>query len=395
LCLSISCVRRSGDKYSPDGYWWPEEPLSASERRQEAVQKVSRVRGYLSREHLPGLLIGRPENFAWITAGVESRGRTFLFLRDDGGRFLISCDDQVQRLQGGALKDLGYEARTVPWYRMADDPGPVLSVAAELCGGRTFGSDLPFRDVHLADSAVRALHSPLTGSEITKYRWLGKTCAEAVSRVCLGLQPGMTERGIESLIASSLTRQAIRPAEILIATDDRISRFRAAPSSDSEKLERFVRIGVKASRWGMTVALTRFVHFGPLPRETQDWLIAAARIGAGFWARTLPGATAGSILQGAIADYAEAGFPDEWKASLQGGALGYGEWEWVASPGSQQRIAAGEAFAWRPGIRGVSVEDTMLVSGENLENLTEAPGWPVVEASAFGRIYRLPAILVR
>jgi Xaa-Pro dipeptidase len=395
LCFSVSCARSGGDGSSADGFQWPEEPVSPSGRRLEAEQKVGRVRAYLSREHLGGLLIGRPENVSWITAGAENADEAFLFLRGDGGRFLIACADKMQWLQGGMLKDLGYEGRTVPWFGVANNAGPVLLMAAELGGGAPFGSDLPFREARPADSAIRDLHVPLTEWEVAKYRWLGKACAEAVSRVCREVQPGMTEPGIESMIMSSLARRAIRPVEILIAADDRIYGFRAGPASDSGKLERFVRIGVRASRWGITVALTRFVHFGPLPRETRDRLTAAARIAAGFWARTVPGATAGSILQGAIADYAETGHADEWKAGIQGGAFGYGPREWPAVPGSQQKVSSAGVFAWCPGIRGVSVEDTILVSGENLENLTEVSGWPVVEASALGHVYRLPAILVR
>jgi hypothetical protein len=41
------------------------------------------------------------------------------------------------------------------------------------------------------------------------------------------------------------------------------------------------------------------------------------------------------------------------------------------------------------------MRDTILVRDEQLEVLTEIRGWPVIEAKAFGRVYRIPAILVR
>ncbi len=394
LCLSISCSRRGPNEPVPEGYWWPEEPLSAAEKRQEAELKTGRVQEFLRRQQISGLLIGRPENFAWITGGARSRGRACLFFRDDGRKFLISGEDQIRWMSSESLRDLGYEARAIPWYREDDDLGPVLSAVADLRGG-VIGSDLSVPGTRMVDSAVRALRYPLTAAEISKYRWLGKTCADAVSRLAREIQPGMTERGIEAMVEAALARHAIRPIEVLIAADERISRFRNAPASDTKKLERFVRIRIRAGRWGINVGLTRLIHFGPVPRDVQNRLEAAARVCAGFWARTLPGASSNSVLQGAIADYAEVGFPDEWKASTQGGAIGYGGWDWLAMPGSQQRLVEGQVFDWYPAIQGVCVEDTILVTAENLENLTQASAWPVIEARALGRIYRLPGILVR
>ncbi len=393
--LPISCGRRGGSEQASEGYWWPEEPLTRSEKRQEIEIKIGRVRKFLDNEHIAGFLVGKSENFAWVTAGAENRGKAFVFLRDDDKRFLISNTGQLQQLMAEDLRDFGFEARAVPWYSGDDYLQNALSVAMDLNGGRPLGSDLPFRGARMVDTALTALRSPLTATEIRKYRWLGKACADALSRACFRIQQSMTERGIEALIASALIRHTIHPVEIQVASNDRVSRFPDAPPSDTAKLEGLVRIRIRATRWGLHVGLTRLVSFGPVPLAMQQNLEAAALVCAGFWARTQPGATAGALLQGAIADYAAAGFPDEWKASDPGGAIGYGGWDWIARPGSQQKLQDGQTFAWKSGIHGVGLEDTILVIGENLEVLTEAPGWPVVEARALGRVYRLPAILIR
>jgi hypothetical protein len=101
------------------------------------------------------------------------------------------------------------------------------------------------------------------------------------------------------------------------------------------------------------------------------------------------------VLRGAISDYSESGFPNEWKASDLGGAIGYGGWDWIAMPGSVRKCLDGQTFAWHPGIQGLEIEDTILLTGESLEVLTEIPGWPTVEVRALGRVYRLPGILLR
>jgi Xaa-Pro aminopeptidase len=393
--MAASCGPRNGDDRASEGYRWPAQLQTISDRQREAELKLVRIQELLHREQISGLLLGKAENFGWITGGGDSRGKALLFLRDDGKKYLLGNEDQVRRLLAEDLNGLGYEGRTTPWYR--DEAGALAAAfePAGLIGDRAIGADLPYRGARLVDGEVTALRSPLTHQETNKYRWLGKTCAEAVRETALRIQPGMTERGIEALISASLLHRAVRPVAVLVAADVRISRFRDTPPSDENKVERVLRIGLRAERWGLTAALTRLVHFGPVPREMQQKYEAAARICAGFWARALPSVTAGTILQGAISDYAESGFPGEWKTCDQGGAIGYGGWDWIAAPGSSKRCLDGQTLAWHPGIQGLEMEDTILLAGESLEVLTEISGWPTIEVRSLGSVYRLPGILVR
>ena len=395
LCLGLGCGPRENADRGAEGFWWPEEPVSGVQKRQEVEAKLVRVREFLRAEKIGGLLIGRAENFAWVSAGGDNRENSLLFLRDDGKNFLIGGEGPARRLLAEDLKGLDFEPKVVPWYRAGEESTSVRSVVAEVAGGREFGSDTPIGGARPVEAGIRALRAPLTPSEVTKYRWLGKTSARVMGEVARGIRPDMTERGIEAIASAALATRAIQAVDVRVAVDGRISRFPDAPPSDSAKLERFVRIGVRARRWGMDVALTRCIHFGALPDDVKRELEAAARVCAGYWARTLQGARAGTVLQDALADYAAAGFPDEWKTRDQGGAIGYGGWDWIALPGSQERVLSEQTFAWHPEIRGVGMEDTVLLLGENLEILTQIEDWPVVEAKSLGRIYRLPAILIR
>lgn len=395
LCSMSACSRQTGSRQDAEGYLWPEEPLSFSEKRLEAELKIGRIREYLRREQIAGVLIGRSDNFAWITGGSESRGKAFLYLGDDGSNFLISDDDQLKRLNDAGLAEMGFRNRAVSWYLAADRCAQAASEAARLSGSRGFASDIQAAGARPAESALAGLRAPLTEFEIRKYRWLGKACANALSEAGRRVSPGMTERGIETLVSSALLRRAIQPVEVLIATDERAAVARELLPSDSRKLEKFLRIGIRARRWGLNVAFTRLIHFGPVPVQLQKQLAAGARVCAGMRARTVPGASARALLQGAIGDYAEAGRADEWKIADQGGAIGYCAPDWTAMPDSRQRLQDAQTFAWKAGIGGVVFEDTLLLFQENLEVLTESPDWPVIEADALGRTYRLPGILVR
>jgi hypothetical protein len=169
----------------------------------------------------------------------------------------------------------------------------------------------------------------------------------------------------------------------------------AVPGAAARKVVKHAVIGVSASRWGLVVSMNRTVHLGPLPAERQKRFEAVARIHAGFWARTLPGATGGGIMEGAISDCRDAGLTEAWLKGPLGGGAGYRQWEWLALPGSHRALQETEACAWLTAIDDSLLEDTVLLAGDRFEVLTQTRDWPVIEARALGRIYRLPAILVR
>ena len=242
---------------------------------------------------------------------------------------------------------------------------------------------------------MTALRVPLTETEIRKYRWLGRKCAEAVESVCRQIEPGMTDLGIEALLCDALRRQAILPAGTNVRTDGVVEEVNQKPRRDVKRVEKYAELEVAARAWGLTVAVARHIHFGPVPEELQKKANAAARINAGCWARTEPGVAAGSILVGAISDYADTGFLDGWRQRDLGGAIGYRTRDWLASPGSARILQSSAAYVWNPAVDGFTMEDTVLLIDDRLEILTETSGWPIIESKALGTIYRAPGILVR
>ena len=55
---------------------------------------------------------------------------------------------------------------------------------------------------------------------------------------------------------------------------------------------------------------------------------------------------------------------------------GYEPREFLATPGSQEIVTEGQAFAWNPSITGAKVEDTILVGAEKNEIITLTPSLP-------------------
>jgi antitoxin VapB len=103
---------------------------------------------------------------------------------------------------------------------------------------------------------------------------------------------------------------------------------------------------------------------------------------------TRVGETSAELFKLAQLAYAAQGSPGEERFHHQGGATGYGEREWVATPEGADVVVNNQAFAWNPSIHGAKVEDTVILRNGVIENLTATPDLPtlgeaIVEDSAY------------
>jgi len=402
LGYAIACSAPREIRQGPEASLYPQQVLALEERKLEAALKLARVLDFLKREQLAGVLIQTSANAEWITGGSCGEGIIIgeiavipLLICADGRKYFITGQGKASGLVRDDLKAMGFEPKEIPWYRDDPESSRLGAIAQKLTGGRVLGSDKPVAGARFVQDEMTALRVPLTDTEMRKYRWLGKNCGEAMVSVCRLIQSGMTERGLEALLADELLRRAIQPITVEVSADAPVMPASSAFPPGTNKVEKHACARIVARRWGVVVEMTRAVSLGRAADELRRKMVAVAHVNAGFWARTIPDATAGAILQGAIADYAEVEFPDAWRRQPPGGAIGYRERDWVASPGSGRKVQANQTFIWRSAVDGLEVADTILLAGDRLEVLTEISGWPVVEVKKFGRIYRVPDILAR
>jgi len=372
-----------------------------AERKSEVEEKVRRIREFLDREKLGGLLLSHVRNFAWLTAGGDSHivlgspsGAASLLVLADGRLFLISPNNESQRLLQEELAGLGFEVREYKWFEDKITPDHKLAIVRELAGSAPVATDVPYDGLRLVETEVISLRVPLLPGEVKRLRWVGQETAAAIDEVAHAIRPRMTERQMEAITSDTLLRRGLRPTVLLMGADKRIANYRHATPTD-HPIRRYAMINVCAERWGLVVAMTRFVHFGPRPKELAERAAAVARIDAAYLAHTVPGATADGILRAGMRAYEREGYLGEWEKHHQGGAIGYLERDWVAIPGLAERVQLGQAFAWNPTLPGTKSEDTVLVTDRGLEVLTMSPSWPTLEVEAEGKKFRRPAILVR
>ncbi len=369
-------------------------PFTDAELKAEISAKIGRLQEFMEQKRCAGILLAQVRNFEWLTGGVGDNqvgraseiGAASLLLAKDGRKFVVAAHSEIPRLIEDGLGGLGYEPVELNWYEKQPDLTKLLGIAGAI------GSDVEREGCTTVN--IAPLRYQLTPTEILKYRWVCQQSAEAVEQVTRQVEPGMTERQIEAMIANALMQRGIRPTVLLIGSDDRILRFRHALPSD-RAVEKYAMVNICGRKWGLTSSVTRFVHFGPLDAELKKRLHAAAVVNSKYSHVLRSGAKISDIFQQMTEWYAALGYPGEWKFHHQGGATGYGEREYLIMPDSTEIVVDHQAFAMNPTVQGAKAEDTILVQQDHTENLSATANWPTIKVELDGRVYESADVLIQ
>jgi len=141
---------------------------------QDAAAKRQRVREWLARRHLDGVILSRADNFAWITAGgcnkvvsdVDAGVGHIVITRHR--QYLVAYYMDAQRLAEEQVAGQGYELVTKFWHE-----GDERRFAKELAGQRV-GADTPFPGAENVNQQIVELQWPITALDLERTRWLGK-----------------------------------------------------------------------------------------------------------------------------------------------------------------------------------------------------------------------------
>lgn len=360
----------------------------------ELETKHQKLVEWLHAEKLAGILIRRNENVAWLTGGaVELRvltpgetGVASLLVTASGKRYYLTTENEAPRLHDEEFRLLDFEPVLFPWH--ADE---TAAMASKLAGG-AMGSDTPVADFKVKN--LYPLRAALSESEIARYRWLGEQTAAATVESLHEVEPGLSEYDLEAITAANLLRRGILPSVYLFAVDERIMKYKHAVARGA-RLKQYGMLNLCSRKWGLAISITRFVHFGEVPTELAGRFKSAAQVNATLLDATRTGATSAELFRAAKEAYAAEGFPGEERFHHQGGATGYGEREWLATPNGTEVVVNNQAFAWNPSIRGGKAEDTVLLRDGVIEWLTATPELPVINAVVGGKTYPTADVLVK
>jgi Xaa-Pro dipeptidase len=359
----------------------------------ELETKHNQVVDWLRSEGLDGLLLKRNENIAWLTGGaVELRvltpnetGVAALLVTAEGGRYYLTTANEAPRLHDEEFGALDFEPVIFPWYANDTDDKAIELTHGQLASDTHIPGCFP--------AHMYPMRAALQETEIARFQWLGEQTAEAVTAVLKQLKPAQTEFEMEGQVADALLRRGILPSVYLMAADERIYKYKHAVAR-GKTLEKYGMLNLCARKWGLTVSITRFAHFGALPSELEERFHAAAQVNAALLDASRVGATSEELFRVAADAYAREGFAGDEQMHHQGGATGYWEREWIATPDGSEKVVNNQAFAWNPSIRGGKVEDTVLLRDGKIELLTPTPELPALESSANGNSYPATGVLI-
>jgi Xaa-Pro aminopeptidase len=360
----------------------------------EIKEKERRVREFLRLKNLKALLFKRQANFSWMTGGglnlvgiATEMGATSLLITDNS-KFVISNNIEGPRMIGEeGLEKQGFVIKTFPWFEDQE-----VSIVKELLGEGPLGSDVPFPNAQMMAEDIARLRYSFTPDEQKRYRWLGKRVSIASEKTMMKTKKGEKESAVVGRLSKELWKDRIDPVTLMSAADDRISQFRH-PIPTEKKIEKYLMVSVNARKWGLIVSLTRFVHFGKLPKELREKYEANVFIDCTMMAHTRPGIPAKEVLQKGMDAYREKGYPEEWKLHHQGGSIGYTGRDYRVHFKTPDIIQENQAFTWNPSITGTKSEDTILATPKGPEMITHPILYPTLSLSVAGISFIRPDVL--
>jgi Xaa-Pro dipeptidase len=253
-----------------------------------------------------------------------------------------------------------------PWY---EEPAALLR---ELAGGAGVGTDFPFTSGPDLSAEISPLRYVLDPDAIDLYRDLGEDTVVAVSEAAASVSPDTDELDAAAQLSAACLGRGMFAPVLLAASEERLVRHRH-PVPNGGPLGKQAMLVVCAERGGLFVSLTRMIYFQePDPQTARRQEACEEVLRRMREEATREGSTLAQAFDDCRRFYAEAGFPGGWKDHHQGGMTGYASREIIATPGTQQEVKVGQAFAWNPSLVGAKAEETFVLGPDGPEVLASS-----------------------
>jgi Xaa-Pro dipeptidase len=360
--------------------------------RAEVEAKIARVRHVLARRDARAAVLTQAGSVAWVTAGITNpieRGNPASPL------WVVVTSNEVTALTTNVehprlrepLARIGLSLKGVAWY----EPAGLAGVAAEIVGSGA--ARLVSDEPSLGDGAddLVAIRLSLLLPERERLTTLGQDTVAALESALRAWRPGERDFDVQARAGERLERVGALAVCLFVGGDERVERFRH-PLPVGAPIHRFVMAAVVAERGGLHVATTRFASAGPLPKSLATAQATAHAIEGIVLDACRPGSTYGDVLDALAGAYVTAGHAEAWRDHYQGGPIGYRQREFEIVPTQKTSrwydtpLADGHALAWNPSVfGGGKSEDTFLLSGAELRQLTVSTDWPTMEVAGRAR----------
>jgi antitoxin VapB len=373
----------------------PETVGTAKQVAADVRCKHERVLEFLERQHLDALVLGRQDNFAWLTAGGDNRVVTTtemgaaLAVVTRNEKWLIAYPMDCRRIWEEEAPGQRFEPVVIPWH-----DGPLVEEARRRTRTMRVGADFALPGARQYTGDITDLHYPLTGLDVERCRWVGQTSGRLLARVAGDLRPGVTEREVAARLLYEYALAGMTIDVLLVGFDARIARYRHPVPAD-QTLDRYALLHPAARRWGLHANVTRLVHFGSPPPDTKKAIDAVVEIAARIVAQLEPGVRFADILDEQKRLYSELGYPEEWHEHFQGGITGYTLADPTCCLNPELRVRDGQCFDYFVTITGAKSEELVLLTGGKAEVASMDSGWPVRSVETGRGVVRMPDVWIQ
>ena len=352
----------------------------------EVAHKLAQMRGWLEQERAGAVRLRGVDWFAWATAGASnSHSHTaecgcaeVLVTRD--AAYILTDEAEAMRMREEEVRG-PWTWQVSPWMQ------PQLYELREhfvqhAAGGAPVLSDRPGLHERSLPVALREERLVLLESEQQRYRQVGQLAAGAAADALRQARPGWSEQELAAACVRALWLRGLQAVHVLVSGEERQQRYRRAPPAQAVLGTQAV-LALCARRFGLCASLSRQRRFGPAQRRADGAAVAMDDADAAMLALEAvaldaceTGHALSMVYHALDSAYAYAGQPDTVRTSRQGGIHGYLAPEVAAGAHTEIILKRGMALAFHPSLPGSTVEDTFLLDGNQLHNLTHDPAWP-------------------
>ena len=339
--------------------------------RSEVTEKLGRLKALLKERDLDAIILKKGANVAWAIGGRAHVPTTLelacmdLVISQDGIE-VITNKIEAERLIAEELS--GIERVTViNWFEGRD---------AQLPQGERVGIDGPDPLRVNLSTEIETLRRDLNQDEVARLRQISVDSAIALGEAMRHAKKGINEVELAGSIARECWERDLEPVVLLVAGEERLSKFRHPLPTTAPLGSRFMGV-ICARRKGLIASVTRIASFTKIDNETQHWYERLLDVERTFINESKVGAKLSDVVRAGIAEYRNQGFDsEEWTRHHQGGPTGYLPRDFPAHERTEREITLHNALAWNPSGKGLKLEDTILTTHSGPEILTIDPEWP-------------------
>ena len=357
-------------------------------------KKIGRIRLFLKEETYEAMVLGRRDDFSWLTGGREGgvvlcQEQSFVYLViTEREKIAVSMRADGKKAAGELLEGMDFRLVELDWK----SPGKE-SYIETLLEGSKFVSDIPLKGGTFDLEAIYELEYPMTDREVERYRELGELTEIILSKAAQKLRPGMTENQLKKEFLKLCAEYGAEVDVLLLGSDERIKSYRHCTPTD-KRIEKTVLLSPVLRKYGLHSNTARMFCLGKTPEELREIYDIVNQIQAEIIAASVEGIPFREIFSLQEQMYRELGYENEWMVHAHGAPVGYMLSDGGVLYHQERKMKKNQAYEWYVTVTGAkSAELVMNVEGTQ-EILSVAGKWPVkkYETKSGGRI-ELPEVL--